>query len=185
MIPVDPGHAPMLLVRLRCLFTRPTPKCLSHAQLAQTFMPGGPRVSSKTTGEPRPHYIMGLTLRLRIVTTLLLITCLGVNGVSWSPRQLRVETGRSRRVCPPCELLFSKLEDTGRNGKLSQFVTVQERGEPKSGTGLVYFWAIASFMKTCKYLGNLYGEETALRIPMPLCYKSKPRGLMQPSLRCS
>ena len=103
---------------------------------------------------------MALTLRKQMATTLLLICSLAVNGVSWSPRQLgdKMEAP-AHGVCPPCELLFTKLEDTGANGKLSQVVNVQERGEPKSGTGVMYFWAIATFMKTCEYLRELYGEE--------------------------
>lgn len=104
---------------------------------------------------------MTLTLRQQMVTTLLLIGYLAVNGVSSSSRRLlHNKEASAHEVCPPCELLFSKLEDTGANGKLSQVVHVQERGEPKSGTGVMYFWAIATFLKTCDYLRELYGEET-------------------------
>lgn len=60
--------------------------------------------------------------------------------------------------CPPCELLFSKLQSGGRDGKLIQHVKVQERGEPKSGTGFMYFWATATFIRTCRYLQGLYGK---------------------------
>ena len=106
---------------------------------------------------------MGTTLRQQLVTMLLVTSDLAASGVFWSPRQLLVQKETPvQDICPPCELFFTKLEDTGGNGKLSQFVAVQERGEPKSGTGFMYFWAIATFIKTCDYLKGLYGEETCV-----------------------
>jgi len=112
---------------------------------------------------------MGLTLRQRMVMALALI-CPAVNGVSSSPRHLRVKNETPvQEICPPCELLFSKLENAGTNGKLTQLVKVQERREPKSGTGLVYFWAIASFMKTCDYLQGIFGEESVCTNPTANC----------------
>ncbi|CAN0305282.1 unnamed protein product, partial [Scytosiphon promiscuus] len=44
--------------------------------------------------------------------------------------------------CPPCEDLFLKLE-AGADGRLSQSIEMQERGEPKSGTGMMGIWARA------------------------------------------
>lgn len=96
----------------------------------------------------------------RAVAGMLLISFLAVNGVSSARTNQRVATtGHIEEACPPCELLFAKLERTGRNGKLAQDITVQERGEPKSGTGLLYFWASAALRHTCAYLQQLFGEE--------------------------
>lgn len=109
-----------------------------------------------------------------MVATLLLISCLAVHGVSRSPRQPRIKKEKSAQDrCPPCELLFSKLEDTRGNGKLSQLVTVQERGEPKSGTGFMYFWGIASMIRTCRYLKQLYGEKPTWNLLDNLCAIAK------------
>lgn len=63
-------------------------------------------------------------------------------------------------TCPPCDSLFLKLENTGQRGKMSQVVRVQERGEPKSGTGMMFDWATASLLRTCEYLQDNFGEET-------------------------
>ena len=87
--------------------------------------------------------------------------CLVVNGVSSidiQPRGSQEEV--SEEQCPPCEVLFSKLKRTGRSGKLAQHVKVQERGEPKSGTTVMYRWARASMTHTCNYLQELFGEES-------------------------
>ena len=93
---------------------------------------------------------------------MLLISCLAaVSGVSSSPRALRPRisgTAGTEEACPPCELLFSKLERTGKKGKLSQHIRVQERGEPKSGTGVAYFWATAGLIHACHYLEEHFGE---------------------------
>lgn len=92
---------------------------------------------------------------------LLLISCLAMHDVSsihltsqnWS-------TEHTKEACPPCELLFSKLENTGTGKKLSQTVQVQERGEPKSGTRILYCWATATLIRACSYLQEQFGEET-------------------------
>lgn len=98
--------------------------------------------------------------RLRALSTILLIFSLAAKGVSSSRMHWKVSTSENiEEPCPPCELLFSKLEKTGRHGKLAQDVRVQERGEPKSGTGFMYFWASATFIHTCDYLRELFGEE--------------------------
>lgn len=67
------------------------------------------------------------------------------------------EAGPSELVCPPCDILFTKLEPTGDGGKLVQDVKVQERGEPKSGTGFMFFWAGGTLVQTCRYLQMMYG----------------------------
>ena len=91
---------------------------------------------------------------------LLLISSLAVQGVS----SIRLtsknsETEDTKEPCPPCEILFSKLEKTGRDTKLSQNVQVQERGEPKSGTRILYCWATAALIRACDYLQEQFGEE--------------------------
>lgn len=67
------------------------------------------------------------------------------------------EAGPSELVCPQCDIFFSKLEPTGDGGKLVQDVKVQERGEPKSGTGFMFFWAGGTLVQTCRYLQMMYG----------------------------
>ena len=61
-------------------------------------------------------------------------------------------------ACPPCELLFRKLQPTKKDGKLAQVIRVQERGEPKSGTGMMFDWATGSLMHACDYLKHFFGE---------------------------
>ena len=103
---------------------------------------------------------MKLFFRLQVgVATILLIFCLATNKVSSTIPG--VSGGNAEEECPPCEMLFSKLERTGKNGKLAQDVRVQERGEPKSGTGVLYFWTTASLLKTRDYLRGLFGERNA------------------------
>lgn len=74
------------------------------------------------------------------------------------------EAEHIQEACPPCEMLFSKLERTGKNGKLTQDVRVQERGEPKSGTGIIYSWTTAALINTYDYLQGLFGEEAPLQL---------------------
>lgn len=92
---------------------------------------------------------------------MLLVSCLAFNGVS-SFRALprNSETEHIQEACPPCEVLFSKLETTGGGQKLSQHVYAQERGEPKSGTGIMFFWARAALIHACNYLQENFGEDT-------------------------
>lgn len=98
-----------------------------------------------------------------IWTMLLLGSFLAVGGLSWPQRQLpSVEQEPMEDLCPPCELFFRKLEENKETGKLTQVVTVQERGEPKSGTGLMLDWATGALDHTCLYLQLLYGEATCL-----------------------
>ena len=63
--------------------------------------------------------------------------------------------------CVPCELFFSNLEINEENGLLSQVVRVQERGEPKSGTGMMFDWAAGALVQTCNYLQQLFGAREA------------------------
>lgn len=101
----------------------------------------------------------------RSMVTVLLISCFAVYGVSsWQQTYRISEKGPVQEVCPPCELLFSKLNNVGGSGKLTQEVKVQVRGEPKSGTGFMYFWATATLLRTCRYLQDLFGEEMPAQI---------------------
>lgn len=61
--------------------------------------------------------------------------------------------------CLPCEDLFTKLE-AGPDGRLSQVIEIQQRGEPKSGTSMMAHWADAALEETCTFLGSMYGSET-------------------------
>ena len=63
----------------------------------------------------------------------------------------------------PCEFLFDNLEKNEENGLLSQTVRVQERGEPKSGTGMMMDWAAGALVQTCEYLQDQYGARAGLR----------------------
>lgn len=95
----------------------------------------------------------------RIMAKICLIAWLTVSGVTAFRRTPRIsEPEHIDEACPPCEILFSKLERTGREGKLSQHVYVHERGEPKSGSGVVYFWVMASLIHACDYLTQEFGE---------------------------
>lgn len=97
----------------------------------------------------------------RMMKVMLVLSCLGSKGASAKRTNPLVSTEAvTEEPCTPCEVLFSKLERTGRDGKLAQDIRVQERGEPKSGTGMAYFWASASLIHACDYLKDLFGEET-------------------------
>ena len=65
-------------------------------------------------------------------------------------------------TCPPCELLFRRLERPGKEGKMIQDVKVQLRGEPMSGTGMPRDWATGALGHICDYLKRLFGEEREL-----------------------
>lgn len=97
----------------------------------------------------------------RTILLMLWIALLAVKGGASSSHLLQVtEVETSAEVCPPCETFFRKLEKTGSAGKLAQTFTVQERGEPKSGTGVFYTWGAEALLRTCDYLQELYGEES-------------------------
>lgn len=61
--------------------------------------------------------------------------------------------------CLPCVDLFAKLE-AGADGRLSQAIDMQQRGEPKSGTTVMGSWATLALRGTCDFLGAMYGSET-------------------------
>ena len=90
---------------------------------------------------------------------------LAVGGLSSSqPKTPSVELAPREDLCPPCEFFFRKLERNKETGKLTQAVRVQERGEPKSGTGLMLDWATGALDHACIYLQRLYGEATCLSV---------------------
>ena len=76
----------------------------------------------------------------------------------WSGKAVQTE----EEACPPCELLFRQLESTEKNGKLTQDVRVQGRGEPKGGKGKVFDWGTGALMHMCDYLQDVFGEEADL-----------------------
>ena len=97
----------------------------------------------------------------RSMMMIFLTSSLVVDRAYSSPRRLKVTNEEhTEYLCPPCELLLSKLGRTGSNGKLAQDIRVQERGEPKSGTSVSYYWASASLIHACDYLQELFGKET-------------------------
>lgn len=124
-----------------------------------------PESGQNRTNTPEPqNSIMAPFLHQRvkrIIVVMLFIFCLADTGTSSKRSKLKVaiEEDNIEEPCLPCEVLFSKLERTGVDGKLSQDVRVQERGEPKSGTGVSYFWAAAALTHACDYLQELFGEE--------------------------
>ena len=61
--------------------------------------------------------------------------------------------------CLPCVDLFSKLE-AGPDGRLSQVIEMQQRGEPKSGTTMMGNRAGFILRGACQLLGAMYGDET-------------------------
>ncbi|CAM9643453.1 unnamed protein product [Scytosiphon promiscuus] len=66
--------------------------------------------------------------------------------------------------CPPCDGLFSKAQRT-TGGKRVQNVEIQLRGEPKSGTTMMYAWAVGALARTCEHLQATYGEESCRMDP--------------------
>lgn len=61
--------------------------------------------------------------------------------------------------CPACDALFTELETTS-TGERVRIVHQQERGEPKSGTALMFYWASGAIFRACDYLKYHYGEES-------------------------
>lgn len=99
---------------------------------------------------------------LRLGMTLLtFVSFLAASGLSsWQPHAPGVSQEATDELCLPCESFFRKLERVEENGKLSRNLKVQLRGEPKSGTGIMFDWATAAMMRACDHLQLLYGEET-------------------------
>ncbi|CAN0056471.1 unnamed protein product [Scytosiphon promiscuus] len=63
--------------------------------------------------------------------------------------------------CPEsCSGMFTKLEEGPDGEGLVQKVEMQQRGEPKSGTGFMFEWASAALAQTCLYLMKAYGRES-------------------------
>lgn len=84
---------------------------------------------------------------------------LAVVGVIPLAVAVTAATGDPVGKCLPCVDLFSKLE-AGADGRLSQVVEIQQRGEPKSGTHMMGNWAREVLRRTCVFLGSMYGSET-------------------------
>lgn len=100
-----------------------------------------------------------------IKISLALRAFLTLGGLSLSQSKIiSVDLEPTEDSCPPCELLFRKLEKNEETGKLAQVVRVQERGEPKSGTGLMLDWATGALDHACIYLQRLYGEAACLGV---------------------
>ena len=100
-----------------------------------------------------------------MLTKLVLVSFLAVGGQSSSQLHISVvEEEPKEKGCPPCELFFHKLDKNEETGNLAQVVRVQERGEPKSGTGMMFDWATGALDQMCKHLQLLYGEVTCLSV---------------------
>lgn len=83
--------------------------------------------------------------------------------------ELRIIRQANSTHCPPCGLIFSKLsrresENSPRegwqHGRREQIIDVVERGEPKSGTGMMFHMAGGCLWHTCEYLNGLFGEKS-------------------------
>lgn len=95
-------------------------------------------------------------------SVMLLVACLAVGGLSSTTPDTSVakEGFVTEEACPPCELLFRNLKRISSDGKLAQVVRVQERGEAKSGTDMMFDWATGALVRSCDYLKYFFGEET-------------------------
>ncbi|CAM9470199.1 unnamed protein product [Scytosiphon promiscuus] len=90
-----------------------------------------------------------------------------LSGAATTAEGLRIFQPENREplaseACPnSCSDVFSKLEDgpPGRPTK-TQRIQVQERGEPKSGTGFMFEWATIALGHSCMFLQNAYGERS-------------------------
>ena len=112
-----------------------------------------------------------------IIKMVSIASFLAVGGLSASKPDISGVNNEERikqEPCTPCEDFFNKLKLNEENGLLSQAVKVQERVEPKSGTGMMFDWATAALVQTCGYLQGLFGEVTSVAV---LKYKrTPPRG---------
>ena len=113
--------------------------------------------------EGNRHKSIAMVPRLLRVTTFAMLLSSGL-AASGLPVLLQNVSAAfevlTAEACPPCELLFRNLKHTGDSGKMVQDVKVQERGEPKSGTGLMFAWASGSLIRTCDYLQQMFGEKS-------------------------
>lgn len=112
-----------------------------------------------------PTLVIGLSTQV-VVWTLSLLTAW--HGVLAGADTMRVQTFRENNWsplptgdCHPCASTFGKLEvSPGGGGGMFQHVDIQERGEPKSGTGFMYEWATAALAQSCIYLQRAYGRDS-------------------------
>ena len=119
-----------------------------------------PRRTEGALNEKRDCCTMAALLLQLVTTALTLVSCMATRGLSSSnPEASAVNQGTTNVLCVPCENLFRKLERVEDNGKLSRVVKVQLRGEPKSGTGIMFDWATAAMVRMCDHLQLLFGEE--------------------------
>ena len=101
----------------------------------------------------------GFQLQL-VRSMLLLVLFLAWIGLSSPISSISVVKQETTEWCPPCENFFRKLEKDEGQAKLTQVVRVQERGEPKSGTSILFDWSTGALVATCEHLKRFYGETT-------------------------
>lgn len=104
--------------------------------------------------------VLGCLLGMAILLPLLMLQQIrtALTGPAPEAPKLRtVATSSGAIVCPPCDMLFSKLEKNSR-GTWEQRVHMQERGEPKSGTSFMFEWAGGLLLHACDYLNRSFGE---------------------------
>lgn len=85
--------------------------------------------------------------------------------------------------CRPCALLFTKLstkelgatiDERGRRDVYEQIIKMIERGEPKSGTGMMLQMAGGCLVHTCDYLNGIFGENSCTVSLMYTDDKNRP-----------
>lgn len=93
-----------------------------------------------------------------MVTTLVALVLGGLLAVV-QPTACSSITVETTGGCPVCDALFSNLETTP-TGERVQIVSQQQRGEPKSGTALIFYWAASAIFRSCDYLKYHFGQES-------------------------
>eukprot|EP00903_Cladosiphon_okamuranus_P015388 g14213.t1 len=73
--------------------------------------------------------------------------------------------------CIPCEAVFRKVGETEVGAKVHN-ITVQIRGEPKSGTTFMYEWAANALMVVCGHIERMYGTGTCT-VSFELAYTAR------------
>lgn len=101
-----------------------------------------------TTSFARIYWVVALCL---LAASLLLSVSAFEETCTFQP--MRIQLLRPH-FCPRprrCDLLFSRLEDgpQGDSDARVQHVEVQERGEPKSGTGMLFEWTTGDLVYSC------------------------------------
>lgn len=81
----------------------------------------------------------------------------GLLAAAVSPLTWRPVRGSEAGDCPACDALFSYLETTP-TGERVHIAYQQQRGEPKSGTGIAFDWATNALFHACSYLKYYFGE---------------------------